>query len=153
MATGFVQRWKGKTLTQLLGLGSGGMTLYSVTGTPNIAPADIAGLAGAGTVTAYSTQGATISGNGVANISSTAAIIAMKLAQPIAGARKVLAFTSVSSGIQIVSTGGATFDGTNTVLATTQGAQINLLGLSTARWLITGIVPPSTTTFTFGTST
>ena len=143
MATGFTQRWKGKVLAQLLGIGSGGINLYSVSGTPNITPADLAALQGGGLITAYSTQGAAISGNGVANISSTGIKSSMTLAAPVAGARKLLALTAVSSGIQI-NAAPATFDGTNSVMLSTQIGQIGLLGLSTARWLINSVYPQST---------
>lgn len=156
MATGFTQRWKGKVLAQLLGIGSGGMTLYSVSGTPNITPADLASIAGNGLITAYSTQGAVLPNNGVSNISSTGVKSSMTLGLPAAGVTKTLAFTTVSSGIQVVSSTGATFDGTNSVMLSTTPGQVVMRGLSTARWLIESVFPPSTianSILTLGTST
>ena len=145
MATGFVQRWKGKVLGQLIGVGSGGIIAYTATGgAATVTPNDLASLAGGGAVTAFSTQGSAIGNSGIANITSTAAIISMTLAAPVAGRPKTLALITVSSAVQI-NASPATFDGTNTVLKSTQASVINLHGLSTTRWVIDSVFPGSTT--------
>lgn len=147
MATGFVQRWKGKVLAQLLGLGSNGITLYTVSGTPNISPTDLAPLAGQGTVGAASTA-SNIPNYGVTTVTPATASVNYNLADPFPGRRKTLAVTVASSGARTVTvaTTGVTFDGANNKItfSTLAIQTVDLVGISTARWNITGVWPGST---------
>lgn len=148
MATGFVQRWKGKVLAQLLGLGSGGMTLYSVSGTPNLAPADFLGLRGAGS-TIGSTTTSPITAYGVTSFSTADGT--SQLATPFRGANKTLEFDGASTaGNRKVWSGSSlvSFDGTNTLMTASAAGIVSLLGLSTTRWGILG----NTGSATFGTT-
>ena len=149
MATGFTNRWKGKTLTQLLGLGSGGMTLYSVSGTPNVSPADFATLFGRGGA-AGTTATTPMPNYGITSISTADGTSV--LTAPVAGRTKYLEFDGASTGAaRKVYTGSTlvTYDGTNDVLVSTAAGLVTLLGLSTTRWGVIG----NTGSASFGTST
>ncbi len=137
-ATGFVSRWKGKVLVQLLGLNSGGITLYSLTGNPNLTPNDLLGLRGNGS-TAGSTATTPIPAYGLTSFSTADGTSVLDT--PVRGYRKTLEFDGASTGAARKVYSGSTlitFDGTNDVLVSTAAGIVSLLGLSTARWLITG---------------
>lgn len=148
MASGFTQRWNGKVLAKLLGLGSQGITLFSLTGNPNLTPADLLTVDGAGGGAAYSTAGTqTIAGAvGVQTITSSSALSIWTLgALPYNGAELTLAIILNSSGVFIKAAAGSSFDpSTNTVMKSTIASQITLVGISTAKWAIKSVFPAST---------
>lgn len=143
MPNGFVQRWKGKVLANMLGLGAGGLTLYSVSGSPNLAPADLAASYGLGTLNGTaSTAALTVAASGVTKLSSIGGST-YALAAPVAGRTATIYTDAIGDGIRKVSAvaAGATFQSTlagasflNFSTAAVQS--ISLFGLSTALWLI-----------------
>lgn len=132
MATGFVQRFKGKIALATGGLWIGGT---QVTANAN----DLNSLAGSGsTVTSYSTDG-TISGYGPKNLISSSAANTFTLPAPVRGAEMQLVLTSVSSGAFIKAASGSAFivnlaGSTGIVMKSTTIMSIVLAGLSTALW-------------------
>lgn len=157
--SGFTQRWQGKVLAKLLGVGSGGITLYSLTGAPNLTPADLYSIDGAATVTAYSTAGTQTIANpgGVDVITASSAISIFTLGSlPVLGVRKTLTLI-VSSGVFIKAAAGSAFNSsTATVIKSTAAlTNIELLGRSTANWEIMSVYPVSTLgqTLTLSTTT
>lgn len=142
MATGFVQRWKGKVLAQLLGVGSGGITLYSQTGTPNVSPLDLMSIQGFGSTFTASTATLAINGYGLTLVSSVGGST-YALGAPVRGRQAVIYTNAIGDGTRKISAAaaGATFQSTLAGaailnLSTVAVQSITLLGLSTAAWLI-----------------
>lgn len=137
--TGFLNRFKGKQSYPVGGIWIGGTQL-----TPS--GLDLNTLAGSGTAQTITT-GSTINGpGGVTSISATTAIAVYPMTGgPVAGVEKTIVITSVSSGIQIKAPAGASFDpSTNTVIKSTYAMTIKLMGLSTTKYTIQSVAPPST---------
>lgn len=148
MPSGYQQRWQGKVLAQMFGVGAGGIQLASVSGAPVVSPSDLQTIDGQATVQALTTAASTdINGpGGVSSIASTSAISVWSLANvPSPGVQKTIALISVSSGVFIKAASGSSFDGsTNTVMKSTVAATITLMGLSTTKWSIKSVYPGST---------
>lgn len=174
MATGFVQRYKGK-----IALASGGM---SIAGTQvNASGADFNVNTGWGTVpvTTTSTTALQLSSGRTAGaevLAPTANVggAIFRLPVPYAGAIKLIYYStlngstiflltastagavtfagvgSTGSTASFAGTGGSTLSNT---LKSTQSCQIELMGISTTQWLFTGVVPSTTGHLTFSTST
>lgn len=131
MATGFVQRFKGKIVAAAQFFG----------------PTQVYG---PGTVFAGSTASATLQtipqANGVATINASSALSIFSLqGLPSPGAKLLLALT-VSSGVFVKAAAGSAFDAsTNTVFKSTYSMQVSLTGLSTVAWRVDGVWPPPST--------
>lgn len=130
MATGFVQRWKGKVTAAQLWLAG---TQITASGT------DINTLAGSGsTVSSYSTDGS-VSGYGAKTLTSSSNANTFTLPAPVRSAEMQLCMTSVSSGIFIKAASGSSFGvtaagSTSIVMKSTTIMSIALAGLSTSLW-------------------
>lgn len=142
MATGFVQRWKGKILGNLVGVGAGGITAYTATGGPiNLSPNDIASLSGAGTLNATaSTAALAVNGYGVTKLSSIGGST-YNLGAPVARRQATIYTDAIGDGARKVSStaAGATFQSTLAGagflnFSTTVVQTIVLIGLSTSLW-------------------
>lgn len=147
MPNGFVQRWQGKVLAKLLGVGSGGITLYTASGAPNVSPADLAPLAGGSSVSAASTA-SNIANGGVTTITPATAAVTYNLADPYPGREKTLQTIVGSSGVRKVTpaSAGVTFDGINHIItfSTATMQAVTLIGRTTAQWAVKGVFPGST---------
>lgn len=121
---GLVQRWQASVKASKLFIGRGGMNLQ---------------LQAASSASVMGNQG----GN---TLASSSGAVVFPLADPVYGAVKTLALTTVSSGIFVKGANGATFDGTNPVFKSTVACVVELLGLSTARWMVKSAFPGSTLT-------
>jgi len=103
---------------------------------------------GQGSVIAYTTAGTqTISGQSAfATIASSSVISIWQMGSPPApGAEFVMDIISVSSGVFIKASSVASFDpSTNTVIKSTYAMTITLIGLSSVKWGIKSVYPPST---------
>jgi|SRR5882672_4700870 len=140
MATGFVQRFKGKVTFDAGALWLAGQPLYGPGSAQSI-----------GSVAAQSTT--TLTGGGISSIlASTQPIFARLPAPTIVGIEKTIVFTVGSSGAWVTLPAGVTFSGStfNTIKTVTNGAA-SLVGVSSIVWAITGFA--STGTLTFSTST
>lgn len=134
MASGFVQRWKGKGTFDASSLWIAGSPMY-----------------GGGSVQTLSTASATAlitNGPGIAVIASSSAIFTYRLAAPsFASAEKTIQMT-VSSGIFItVSTNNTVgINGQSSVntIKSTQNTVLVLEATSTTNWAITSVYPGST---------
>lgn len=152
MATGFVQRYKGKIALPVGGLWIGGV---QITGSG----ADFNSISGQGTVQALTTASAvtTITNTGVTTINASSALLIYRLARPVPGAEKVIQLNPVSSGVFItVSTDGSVLlngSSINTTIKSTVAANINLSGNSTSGWTITSVFISTLATLTLSTST
>ncbi len=166
MASGFVQRWKGKIKAQVLYLGSGGIVVTStVTGSTNIiTPTELATLDNIGAVpVTYSTIAgvgttATLTASGVTLLGPTSANTTAYLADPVPGAWKVIAVlsTAVSTGIRSVATlttgvtiQPSTIGNADRMLftgATATQMSVVLLGISTTQYLLVSGGPYNGTT-------
>jgi len=102
-------------------------------------------------VTSESTAGGAIANRGV-SLLSTAVGVNYDLAAPSAGARKVItALAAATAATRVVRAGtGVTFDGTNNTLSSTGIQTIELIGVSSTRWLITANYSPTTGAMTLG---
>lgn len=138
-ATGLINRFKGRQGYPVGGILIGGTPL-----TP--AAVDFNTLLGQGTAQTIS-SGSTINGpGGVTLLSASTGIAVFPMSGgPVAGVGKTIVITSVSSGVQIKAPAGASFDpSTNTVIKSTYPMTIELMGLSTLKYTIVGVSPPST---------
>lgn len=131
MATGFTQRWKGKTSasavwwqgTQVFGPG----TVF--TGNDATATKTIPVVNGIALLTA-----------------ATAAAVWMIGATPIPGQPLLVSIPSVSSAIFVKAPSGVSFDAsTNTVFKSTYAMQVTLRGISSLAYRIEGVWPPPST--------
>ena len=128
MSNGFVQRFKGRVQAAQLWLA----------GVPMNGPQS---------VLAFTTASATITPpSAIATLTATTGISVFTLGYaPLFGQELSLAVISVSSGVQIKAAAGTSFDpSTNTVIKSTQVQTITLLGVSTTKWSIKSVFPPST---------
>jgi len=132
MASGFVDRWKGKITPARIDVGSGGLRQYVVQSSAATA----------------ATVPPSLPNSGLSVLVDSSGSAVFTLQAPVAGVEKQIALSTVSSGAIIAST-SATFDGTNPVLkalstlGSVGGAGVSLIGLSTARWTIVGLFPSS----------
>lgn len=141
MATGFVQRWKGKISAASIWYGG-----VNTTGADNITSTVIS---------------ATIAGNGVSQIFSTSSATVLTLGQPQPGLDRNLVIVQCSSGVLFKAAPGSYFafgpGSSFTVMkSTAPQASICLTGLSTAAWGILGAWSTSTAAIfspTFSTTT
>lgn len=150
MTKGFVQRWKGKVLAQLVGVGSGGITVYNSTqagGNINIGPNTLASLQHQGTLNGTaSTVALTVNGYGITKLSSVGGST-YALGAPVPGRRAVVYTDAIGDGARKLSStaAGATFQSTLAGaafanLSTIATNSLELIGLSTALWLVKGNV-------------
>lgn len=175
MSNGFVQRFKGK-----VNLAPGGLW---VAGTQcNATGADLNVNSGWGTVntstssTAAPVQLTTARVGGIdilAPVALTGGSI-YRLPPPIPGATKLISYSTINGSTIIfvtASTAGAvvfsgvgstgstaSFAGTggttlSNTFKSTQGCQVELMGISTAAWLVTGVLPTTVGHLTWSTST
>lgn len=159
MATGFVQRWKGKVAPKLIFLGVGATVVAqsSITNAlSTIRGTDLAGLAGVGSAALASTL-TQMPNNGVSYIQASSAKAIYPLAAPVPGAEKTIAILQNSSAVVIqVSTSGAlgvVLDpSSNTNLLSTVTGQISLMGVSTTRWAISAFYGSTAAVLTASTS-
>ena len=175
MATGFVQRYKGK-----VALAAGGL---SIAGTQvNASGADLNVNTGWATAplstssTAAPTQLSTARTSGVEQLWPTALTggSIYRLPPPTVGAVKLLNYSTINgstilwvttstagavvlqgvgstgSTASFAGSGGSTISNT---IKSTQSCQIELVGVSTSAWLFTGVVPSTSGHLTFSTST
>jgi len=143
MASGFVQRWKGKIACDELWVG--GQLLAG------------GGGVGVQTLSLGNTTG-TLTNYGVTAISATSGLAIVRLASPnYANQSKTIQLTTVSSGIFITaSTAGTVFingSSINTTIKSTLAGVLELVATSTSNWAITGVYPSTTGFPTLSTST
>lgn len=127
MATGFVQRFKGKIAAAALWFNG-------------------AQVFGPGAYVAYSTAGTqTIGAQALAKITASSAISIFTMSDlPAPGLEKFFDL-AVTSGMFLKAASGASFDNsTNTVIKSTYNMRLNLMGLSSAKWAIMGVYPDTT---------
>lgn len=142
MATGFVQRYKGKIEAQRIDVGLDGLRQYVLNSS-------------AATAAAVPTV---LQNAGLSNILTSSGTAVFTLEAPVAGIEKQITLSTLSSGAIIAST-SATFDGTNPVIkflstvGTNAGGTLDLIGLSTSRWAIRGMFPPSTAVWVLSATT
>jgi len=176
MATGFVQRWKGKVNAAQLWLG--GVQI-------NAAGADLNVNIGWGTVqTTTSSTGSTanmvslstsrVGGLDIFAPTANTGGSLLKLPAPVAGVGKLVQLSTINGStimFLLASTAGAvTFQGVGSTgstasffgtggstlsfaMKTTQSCQIELMGQSSVAWMMTGLVPSTVGHLTFSTST
>lgn len=146
---GFAQRWQGKVLAKLLGIGSGGMTCYTATGGPiNVTPNDLASLKGSGTFNGIaSTTAFTINGYGITKVSSVGGGSNYILGAPVAGREAVIYTDQIGDGARKINSSAAfiqsSFGSTSAAflaLSTVAVNTLTLMGLSTSLWSIKGNV-------------
>lgn len=151
-ATGFVRRWKGKENIPIGSLWIGGVQM-------NASGADLNTLVSQGSTAtvAYTTAGSQsiLAAGGVNTIAASSAVAIFSLAAaPIAGVEKTIQLIQNSSKIFLKASAGASFDAsTNTVIASTLLPTITLIGVSSVKWTIKGMFPPTTTQFVLSTTT
>lgn len=170
MASGFVQRWKGKVNAAQLWLAG---TQITASG------ADINTLAGGATVTTSTSAAApvTLTRNAGLDILAPVALTGgsiYRLPAPAAGVTKTLQYSTINGStivfITLSTAGAITLSGvgstgstaafggsggstlTNTIKST-QSCTIELMGISTSQWLFSGILPSTVGALTFSTST
>lgn len=140
MASGFIQRWKGKATFDPAAFWVGGVPLYGPASAQTV-----------GNVAAQSTV--SIFGYGVTNIAaSTQQVFARLPAPPFAGIDKTIQAVAGTTGFFVTLPAGVTFNGTtmNTIKSTVNGV-VTLVGQSSVNWAVTGYA--STGTLTYSTST
>lgn len=144
MPSGFQQRWLGKVLGKLVGVGAGGLTAYTATGgAVNVSPNDLAAGAGGGLMNGTaSTVAKSILGQGITKLSSVGATN-YDLGAPVARRRALVYTDAIGDGARKISStlAGATFVSSLASaaflnLSTTAPNVVGLTGLSTALWLI-----------------
>jgi hypothetical protein len=155
MASGFQQRYQGKISANTIYAGGlsatkGGIYVRYTGG--QISPRDLQSLVNrSGTSTdPIDGTGSTMPNSGVTALSSSSGT--RVLAAPIPGAEKTFYMDAAgSSALRRIYTGSSltTFDGTNTVFTSSLSGVFQVLGLTTARWLI----ETNTGTGTLGTTT
>lgn len=130
MATGFVQRFKGKIAVAAAWFG----------GVQEFGPGTL--FVGTTALAALTVPAA----NGAATIASSSALTIWTLGQsPVAGAELEISLIQVSSGVFIKAAAGTSFDpSTNTVMKSTAARTITLYGLSTLKWAIKSVFPGDT---------
>lgn len=143
MPSGFTQRWQGKVLAKLLGIGAGGLTCYTATGGPiNVAPNDLAALKGSGTFngTASTVTGA-ILGYGITKVSSVGAGGNYILGAPAPGREALIYTDTIGDGARKINSSAAfiqsSFGSTSAAffaLSTIATNTLELIGLSTSLW-------------------
>ena len=146
MATGFVQRFKGK-----ITVGAGG---FWVRGNPVYGAMSQQSLSTSSTAFVVST----ISGNYTTIASGTNAYIYRLGLPAYAGDVNVIQITSVSTlGVFFTASVDATVtingSSVNTTFKSTQASVIQLVATSTANWAITGVYPSTLGVLTLSTST
>lgn len=132
MASGFVQRYKGKIAAQCIFVGLDGIRQYVQNSSASSA----------------SVVPPILQNAGVSGIICSSGSAVFTLEAPLPGVEKQIVASTISSGFLVAST-AATFDGTNPVMKYLStlggtGAALNLIGLSTSRWGIMGMYPSST---------
>lgn len=161
MATGFVQRYKGK-----IDFAAGGLWIAGVQ--IGAAGADLNVNTGWGTVDVIAANG-TIPNSGLNLITSTALASGIyNLAAPVPGHTVVISASTASTAWMIkTSTGVVTIQGTqgagslggssltNTIKSTSSlvATQIEMIGLSTSAWLFNGVYPSTLAHLLFSTTT
>ncbi len=178
MASGFVQRWKGKVKADKLFLGAGGIVVTSTnTGLAStISPTELAVLDGGAAAGITATTGssvAAISAQGITIIPDTTFNSTFYLADPMVGVTKIfyMKSTVASSGTRSVATlttgvgiygssqGTGLFDTLNFGSSKTLLPSIVMIGVTSTSWLVIGgaynysTVPLTTTAITLGTRT
>lgn len=155
MATGFVQRWKGKIALPVGGLWIGGVQLSG-------SGADFNTNTGWGVASTYSST-QTLPNGGVSQITSTV-IAVYTIGPPVVG-RTAVVTASTGSTAWMVKTapavvlgspsvnGGTTL--TNTIKSTSSlvATSVELIGLSTNAWLFMGAAPSTLSHLLFSTAT
>lgn len=157
MASGFVQRFKGKVAFAQITFPAGApgiVVVSTVTGsTFTISPAELSALDGGGVSAISATTGSSVSGIssvGITLIPDTTFNSTYYLADPVPGGRKVffMKSTVASSGTRSVATlttgvafygssmGTVTFDTLNFGSSKTIMAGVELLGISSTSWLL-----------------
>lgn len=102
---------------------------------------------GPGAYVAYSTAGTqTLGQEKISALTASSAIAIFSMSElPRPGLEREINVLSVSSGVFLKAAPGASFDAsTNTVIKSTYAQRISLLGLTTAKWQITGVYPDTT---------
>jgi hypothetical protein len=138
MASGFVQRFKGKVNFAPSGLWIGGSPLFGAGSAQNLTLASATVSIGA--ITNY----------GLTTINATSAVAIARLARPAyPGQAKTLQLTAISSAVFITAStdGSVTLNGSsiNTTFKSTVASVITLVATSSANWAIDGLFPGSTT--------
>jgi hypothetical protein len=126
--SGFVTRVKGKATYAALWLGASAQY-------------------GNGAYVAYSTAGTqTLGREKVSSINASSGASVFTMSElPVPGLEREINMITVSSAAFLKAAAGASFDAsTNTVIKSTYTQRISLLGLTTAKWQITGVYPDNT---------
>lgn len=144
MASGFIQRWKGKANFDPGALWVGGLPLFGGGALQSLSLSTV--------------QNSVINSYGVTAISATSGIVVVRLQKPaFANIEKTIQLTTVSSGIFITAStdGSVTINGSsiNTTIKSTLAGTISLMATSTANWAITAIYPATLGFVTLSTST
>lgn len=154
MPSGMLDRYQGKIGVNTMYLGSltntkGGIFIrYSG---QQLRPVDLNGLSGRGVLSTDPGENLSFVNYGMTAISSSSGTRSIASA-PSVGLQKQIYFDLTGSTLlRKIYSGSSliTFDGTNTVFISSAAGVLNLLGLSTTRWLITG----NTGAGTLGTTT
>lgn len=145
MASGFVQRWKGKASFDPNAFRIGGQSMYG------------SGAQQAITLAGSSIGISTISGTYV-TITASSMMAVARLAKPLfAGDYTAIQLTTISSGILITTStdGSVTINGSsiNTTIKSTLSGVIVMEATSTSNWAITSIYPATSGFLTLSTST
>lgn len=153
MATGFVQRYKGKIAVPVGGIYIGGTQLSG-------SAADFNTISGSATLQALTSASttSTITNTGPTTIASSSALTIWRLAKPTSpGQDKVIQLTTVSSGVFITAStdGSVLLNGSsiNTTIKSTVAANIDLFATSTSNWAIVGLFISTLATLTISTTT
>jgi len=142
MASGFVQRWKGKASFDPSAFRIGGVAMY-----------------GSAAVQSTNVYGSTFNITGTyVTISASSAMAYGRIAKPAyAGDYTLIQLTTVSSGIFLTAStdGSVTINGSsiNTTLKSTLAGVIVLEATSTANWALSSIYPSTLGFITISTST
>lgn len=144
MATGFVQRFKGKIQADALYVK--GQGVYG------------AGAAQSLTLASATASIGTINASGVTAISATSIKAIARLSKPTyVGEFKTIQLTTVSSGILITASTDLSvfFNGStgNTTILSTLAVSFNLVATSTTNWAISGIYPSTLGALTLSAAT
>ena len=154
--SGFVQRWQGKILGKLIGVGASGLTAYNATGGPvNLSGDDLASMKGLGTLNGTaSTVSGTVLGSGITKLSTTTKTD-YALGAPVARRRAIIYTDAVGDGARKVSStaAGATIASTLSGAAflnfsTVALSAVELIGVSTSLWIVAGNVGGAVTVST-----
>lgn len=171
MATGFVDRYKGKVAQPVGGMYIGGIQVNTTGGDMNtslgwgVVPTSTASSTANSTTPSYVIPSSRAAGIDIFAPTSSGAIVV--LPAPFPGANKVLQYSTVNGStackFKCSTTAGVTIQGANSTtigglsltvsMTSTITCTIDLLGLSTTAWLFQSVWPSTTGHLTFAAAT